>query len=232
MTNEQVLMEIRNVIKQNNETKKNVNETLTHATNSIRTLEKKCSAEYERGLNDAWEAAKKIVLDLSDGGLHNIELHEAFDYYSNNVSYYSIVRDFSVNDVVQILRDYENKKNKKTETSAADEKNDYKIIAVDFDGTLCEDKWPEIGEPKIEVIDYLKTLGELGHKIILWTCRTGELLTQAVLWCNNNHGLYFDAVNQNLPEVIKQMGGDSRKIHADIYIDDKSLKDIHLDSIY
>lgn len=96
-----------------------------------------------------------------------------------------------------------------------------KIIAVDFDGTLCEDKWPEIGEPKQEVIDYVKSEQENGAKIILWTNRAGWNLTYAVAWCYG-HGLIFDAVNENLPEVLDLFGGgDSRKITADEYIDDR-----------
>lgn len=96
-----------------------------------------------------------------------------------------------------------------------------KIIAVDFDGTLCENKWPEIGEANTELITYLKKQKEAGVKIILWTCRTWSLLKDAISWCRTQ-GLYFDAVNENLPEVIKRMDGDSRKIFADEYIDDKS----------
>lgn len=96
-----------------------------------------------------------------------------------------------------------------------------KIIAVDFDGTLCEDRWPEIGEPKQEVIDYVKSEQENGAKIILWTNRTGWALSYAVVWCYDR-GLLFDAVNENLPEVLELFGGrDSRKITADEYIDDR-----------
>jgi hydroxymethylpyrimidine pyrophosphatase-like HAD family hydrolase len=72
--------------------------------------------------------------------------------------------------------------------------NDYKIFAVDFDGTLCQSKWPEIGEPIQPMIDYCIKLREQGHKLILWTCRTGEQIEQAVKWCNKR-GLYFHAVN-------------------------------------
>ena len=69
------------------------------------------------------------------------------------------------------------------------------IIAVDFDGTLCENKWPEIGEPNTELIGYLIMMQKtVGAKIILWTCRIGEMLDRAVNWCSE-HGLEFDAVN-------------------------------------
>jgi hypothetical protein len=95
-----------------------------------------------------------------------------------------------------------------------------RIIAVDFDGTLCEDKWPDIGEPNFELIAYL--LGEQlkGTQIILWTSRGEERLEKALEWCEDR-GLIFDAVNENLPEVIEAFGGDTRKIYADEYIDDK-----------
>ena len=59
----------------------------------------------------------------------------------------------------------------------------FEIIAVDFDGTLCENKWPDIGEPNIKLIDYLKKRQEDGDKLVLWTCRTGEYLSDAVCWC-------------------------------------------------
>ncbi len=98
---------------------------------------------------------------------------------------------------------------------------DFKIIAVDFDGTLCENKWPEIGEPNLELIAYLKERRAAGDKLILWTCRVGEILENAVKW-SAEHGLVFDAVNENLPEVLEWMGGDTRKIFANEYIDDRN----------
>jgi hypothetical protein len=96
------------------------------------------------------------------------------------------------------------------------------IIATDFDGTICESKWPEIGAPNLEVIDYLKDRKEHGAKLILFTCREGKLLADAVNWCAAR-GLFFDSFNENLPEVIELYGGrDCRKISADEYLDDKS----------
>lgn len=96
-----------------------------------------------------------------------------------------------------------------------------KTIAVDFDGTLCENKWPEIGAPNEELFLYLKKKKAEGTKIILWTCREGVQLTEAVDWCFQR-GLMFDAVNENLPERIKMFGADPRKIGADEYIDDSA----------
>lgn len=95
-------------------------------------------------------------------------------------------------------------------------------IAVDFDGTLCEDRFPYIGEPKFHVINAVKKLQELGVKTVLWTCRNGEVLREAVIWCHSI-GLHFDAVNENLKEVQQKWGGDTRKVLVDYYLDDKNL---------
>ena len=99
---------------------------------------------------------------------------------------------------------------------------DYKIIAVDFDGCLCENKWPEIGKPNEAIIRQLLAEREWGAKLILWTCREGKMLAEAVEWCRR-FGLEFDAVNANLPEMNAMYGNDSRKIGADEYWDDKAV---------
>ena len=95
------------------------------------------------------------------------------------------------------------------------------IIAVDFDGTLCTDRYPFIGMANIQLIEQLKGLQRQGCGLILWTCRCRERLIEAVQWCKEQ-GLVFDAVNENLPEVVEKYGSDSRKIFADIYLDDKA----------
>lgn len=97
------------------------------------------------------------------------------------------------------------------------------IIAVDFDGTLCDSVWPGTGEPIWAVIDMLKRRRRYENaKIILWTCRTDKALDAALKWCDE-HGIKFDAVNENLPELMKEYNNDSRKIYADEYIDDKAV---------
>ena len=96
-----------------------------------------------------------------------------------------------------------------------------KVIACDFDGTLVSNAWPEIGTPNHEVIKAMIQEREIGNKVILWTCREGKMLRDAVEFCAD-HGLYFDAVNKNLPERIAKHGTDPRKIGADEYIDDLS----------
>lgn len=96
------------------------------------------------------------------------------------------------------------------------------IVAVDFDGTLCENAFPEIGKPKYDVIKAVQEYQSYGWKTILWTCRNREALEEAVDWCKQ-HGLEFDAINANLPEVQAMFGGDTRKVFADVYIDDKNV---------
>ena len=100
--------------------------------------------------------------------------------------------------------------------------NTYQIIAVDFDGTLCFSNWPELGEPNLPLIRYLIAQKHAGNKLILWTCRVGEALENAVSWCRDHH-LEFDAVNDNLPEIIEKYGTNSRKITCEYYIDDKAI---------
>ncbi len=99
---------------------------------------------------------------------------------------------------------------------------DHRIIAVDFDGTLCFSSWPNLGEPNIPLIEYLRAQKQSGDKLILWTCRAGEALDRAVTWCKEQH-LEFDAVNDNLPEIVELYGNNSRKITCDWYIDDKAV---------
>lgn len=98
----------------------------------------------------------------------------------------------------------------------------YNIYAVDFDGTLCESVFPEIGSPNTGLINHLIKRRKQGNKLILWTCRVGERLQEAVSWCKER-GLEFDAVNTNLPEMIEHWGNDTRKVFADVYIDDKAV---------
>lgn len=98
----------------------------------------------------------------------------------------------------------------------------YTIYACDFDGTLCESQFPGIGSPNMALINHLIKRRKQGNKIILWTCRVDERLQEAVEWCRG-YGLEFDAVNENLPEIIECFGTDTRKVCADIYIDDKMV---------
>lgn len=97
-----------------------------------------------------------------------------------------------------------------------------KIYAIDFDGTITRhSRYPNLGEPNMEFITWLKKQKEVGVKAILWTCRTGQLLQEAIDFCER-YGLTFDAVNDNLPEIKEKFGENPRKIFAHKYIDDAS----------
>jgi hydroxymethylpyrimidine pyrophosphatase-like HAD family hydrolase len=94
-------------------------------------------------------------------------------------------------------------------------------IAVDFDGTIVDHEYPKIGREKLFAFRTLKELEKQGARLILWTFRTGRELDEAVEFCRQN-GIEFYAVNRNYPEEIFDENI-SRKIDADIYIDDKNL---------
>ena len=97
-------------------------------------------------------------------------------------------------------------------------KNDRMYIAVDFDGTVSEDGFPGVGPPVPGAVETLKELHEMGHKIILWTVRSGSYLSDAVLFMHT-FGVPLLGVNEN-PDWTD---GESPKVYAQIYIDDKAL---------
>jgi hypothetical protein len=99
------------------------------------------------------------------------------------------------------------------------------IIAIDFDGTIVEHKFPEIGTPKPYVFDVLKKWKMQGNVLILWTCRNNmdhelsgrKVLDEAINFCKDN-GLIFNCINENYLNLgINPLP----KIYADLYIDDK-----------
>mgnify|MGYP005996489983 FL=1 len=99
--------------------------------------------------------------------------------------------------------------------------NNHLIIAIDFDGTIVEDGYPGIGEPMIFAFETMKKLQQEGHRLILWTYRSGRKLQEAVDFCKEN-GIEFYAVNKSYPEENLD-GKISRKIHADLFVDDRNL---------
>jgi len=94
-------------------------------------------------------------------------------------------------------------------------------IAVDFDGTIVEHDYPDIGKEMLFAFSTMKALQERGALLLLWTFRTGSELEAAVTFCKKN-GVEFYAVNSNYPEE-KPTDGMPRKINAEIYIDDKNI---------
>lgn len=96
------------------------------------------------------------------------------------------------------------------------------IIAVDFDGTIVEHRYPAIGNEIPFAIETLKRLSEERHRLILWSVREGKLLEEAVRFCSDR-GLKFYAVNSNYPEENKNHENFSRKLKADLFIDDRNV---------
>lgn len=95
-------------------------------------------------------------------------------------------------------------------------------IAIDFDGTIVEHCYPKIGKEIPFAMDTLKLLIEERHQLILWTVREGSLLEEAIRWCYE-HGVEFYAVNKDYPEENSNHEGTSRKIKADLFIDDRNF---------
>ena len=97
------------------------------------------------------------------------------------------------------------------------------LIAVDFDGTIVEHKYPAIGKEIPFAIDVLKALASDGHKVVLWTVREGKLLDEAVAFCRSR-GLEFYSVNCDSPaDALFKTGLNTTKLRADIYIDDRNI---------
>lgn len=95
------------------------------------------------------------------------------------------------------------------------------IVAIDFDGTIVDDAYPKIGKPKLFAFETLRRLQDDGHRLILWTYRCGIKLEEAVIFCEEN-GIQFYAVNKSFPEEDFDHKN-SRKIYADLFIDDRNL---------
>jgi hypothetical protein len=95
------------------------------------------------------------------------------------------------------------------------------LIAVDFDGTIVEDTYPNIGKPQLFAFETMKRLQNDGHRLILWTYRCGRKLDDAVEFCKQN-GIEFYAINNTFPNE-EYDGKESRKIGADLFIDDRNI---------
>ena len=96
------------------------------------------------------------------------------------------------------------------------------ILAIDFDGTLHMGQFPEIGIPMPYAIEILKQLKADGHYIIINTCRSNGDLLEAINWMLEK-GIPFDRVNDNNPYMVARHNNNSRKVHADVYVDDKQV---------
>lgn len=97
-----------------------------------------------------------------------------------------------------------------------------KIIAIDFDGTIVDDKYPEIGKAKIFAFETMRQLQNDGYRLTLWTYRSGKALDEAVEFCKKN-GVEFYAINNSFEGEDYDKTTHSRKINADIFVDDRNL---------
>jgi len=96
-------------------------------------------------------------------------------------------------------------------------------IAIDFDGCLSDGQYPHIGNPKWDVIERAKKRQREGAGLILWTCREGQTLQDAIDACKS-WGLEFDAINESLPDWIEAFGTHPRKVGATEYWDDRAVR--------
>lgn len=94
------------------------------------------------------------------------------------------------------------------------------VIAVDFDGTIVEHEYPKIGRAIPFAIETLLQLQKEGHILLMWTVRDGDLLQEAVNYCEKK-GLKFYAANKNHPD--EDVSTASRKLNAEMFIDDRNL---------
>lgn len=108
------------------------------------------------------------------------------------------------------------------------------IIAVDFDGTLVEHMYPKIGKTKKKTLEFILKAQEKGAKIILYTCRGGKYLDEAIKWCEDN-GIKLTAVNDDIPSVKESEFGITKskgKIYANIYLDDRAVNVKNISKLY
>jgi len=100
-----------------------------------------------------------------------------------------------------------------------------KIIAIDFDGTIVADQYPAIGQLKPNAREVIQQLKHDGHYIIIWTCRTGNPMHQVYDFLTEQQ-IPFDRINKSNPENVAKYGIDTRKVYADVYVDDKGLHEL------
>jgi hypothetical protein len=106
------------------------------------------------------------------------------------------------------------------------------VLAIDFDDTIVTTEWPEIKGLRKGAKEVINQLYQDGHQIIIWTCRTDKTQDEAEKFLVAN-GIMYHRINQNCPILCDKFGNDSRKIGADLYIDDKGILGIPTwDAIY
>lgn len=96
------------------------------------------------------------------------------------------------------------------------------ILAIDFDGTIAHASYPELGDPKPNAVEVIRKLKEEGCYIIIWTCREGQHLHWIAAYCDL-HGIPYDSINEQHPDIFNFYKNNTRKVLADIYLDDRNL---------
>lgn len=105
-------------------------------------------------------------------------------------------------------------------------KPEHVIIAVDFDGTICTVDYPEIGRERVGAKEFINKLYDEGYAIVINTCRSDDGDYAAAQMARDFlkiRGIRYHSFNENLPHLIQFYGCDTRKISADVYVDDKCL---------
>ncbi len=106
------------------------------------------------------------------------------------------------------------------------------IFAVDFDGTLVEHNFPNIGATKTDVLEFVRKLQAQGHKFILFTCRNGASLQEAINWCIDR-GIPPDAVNDDVKSIKESAFGKEKSVKpfAHYYVDDCAVSIVDIDKL-
>lgn len=101
----------------------------------------------------------------------------------------------------------------------------YKHIAIDWDGTIVNDgAYPEAGKFKNNAVDTIRRIIKHGGEVVIWTCRNGYEQEEKIKKKLSTAGIYDFKINQPFDHFTNIYGGDnSRKIFADVYIDDRAI---------
>lgn len=101
------------------------------------------------------------------------------------------------------------------------------VLGVDFDGTIVEEAFPNIGAIKPRTVDLMKKAIAKGHLVIVWTARSGVAVTEATNFLHENN-IPFHYINENPEDPWAIRGEQGRKIFCDFYLDDRA---VHIDDI-
>jgi len=101
------------------------------------------------------------------------------------------------------------------------------VLGIDFDGTIVEEAFPEIGAIKPKTVQLMKDAIKNGHLVIIWTARSGLALKKAK-WFLDLNDIPYHYINENPEDPYALRGEQGRKIFCDFYLDDRA---VHIDDI-